>query len=215
MSRLRFNKITTPSTPASGKGEHFYSNTLSPAQPAFINESGTVYRMGGVWSNASTAAVGGGFASETYMTGSSINVGTAGIWQAGWVYECNFDMTKTAAGTAAPVIKIYMGTLGSLSDTAVLTLTGQAQTAAADTGVVTVNASFRSVGSGTSAVLTAGFTIAHNLSTTGFTSGAQVSTNVAASSGFNSTTQTIIGVSFNGGASFSGTNTFVMARLLG
>lgn len=213
MSRLRLNKIATPATPAASKGELYYSSTLSPATPAWINENGTVYRMGGGWANASTAAVGGGFAADTYMTGSNINVGTVGSWVAGMVYTAWFDMTKTAAGTAAPVLIVRMGTAGTTSDSAILTLTGQAQTAAADTGIYKIVVVFRSVGSGTSAVIAGGFHLEHNLATTGLTSGAQVSTNVGASSGFNSTTSNIIGVSFNGGASFSGTNSFVGATL--
>ena len=213
MSRLRFNKIATPATPASNKGELFYSSTLSPAAPAWINEAGAVSRLGGGWANAATAAVGGGFAADTYMTGTAINIGTAGAWTAGMYYVARFDMTKTAAGTAAPIIIVRMGTLGSTSDAAILTLTGQAQTGVADTGIFEVSVTFRSIGSGTSAVIAGGYTVDHNLSTTGLTSGAQVATNVGASSGFNSTTSNIIGVSFNGGASFVGTNVFSSAML--
>ena len=213
MSRLRFNKITTPGTPAAGKGEVFYSNTLSPAAPAFINESGIVSRLGGQWANAATAAVGGGFAADTYMTGAQINIGTVGAWSAGMTYIARFDMTKTGAGVAGPVLTVRMGTAGTTSDTARLTLTGQAQTAAADTGIFEVWVTFRSVGSGTAAVIAGGFHLVHNLATTGFTSGAQVSTNTAASSGFDSTTSNIIGVSFNGGTSFVGTNTWCFGML--
>jgi hypothetical protein len=213
MSRLRFNKITTPTVPAANKGEVFYSSTLSPAALAFQNESTKVFRLGGLWTNASTGAVGGPFSSDTYMTGSSINIGTTGMWQAGMIYECHFDMTKTAAGTAAPVVIVRMGTAASTGDATILTLTGPAQTGAADTGVAVVTVEFRSIGSGTAAVIAGGFKWMHNLGTTGLTGSAQVSTDTAASSGFDSTTSNIIGVSFNGGASFSGTNVYVHSRL--
>lgn len=213
MSRLRFNKIATPAAPAASKGELYYSSTLSPAALAFQNESSKVFRVGGTWANAATGAVGGGFAVDTYMTGSSINIGTAGAWQAGMVYECHFDMTKTAAGVAAPIVIVRLGTAGTTSDTAILTLTGQAQTGAADTGIFVVSIGFRSIGSGSAAVIAGGFHPFHNLATTGFTAGAQVSTNTGASSGFDSTTSNIIGVSFNGGASFVGTNVYTHARL--
>jgi len=48
VSRVRFTKITTPSNPAASKGELFYSSTLSPAAPAFVDESGNVCRIGGL-----------------------------------------------------------------------------------------------------------------------------------------------------------------------
>lgn len=48
MSRLRLVKIATPTTPATNKGEIFYSSTLSPATLAFIDESGNVLRLGGL-----------------------------------------------------------------------------------------------------------------------------------------------------------------------
>lgn len=212
MSRLRLNKIATPATPAASKGELFYSNTLSPAAWATIDENGKVVRIGGGWTNAATAAVGGGFAADTYMTGAQINIGTVGAWQAGMIYEAHFDMTKTAAGTAAPVVTVRLGTAGTTSDTARLTLTGQAQTAAADTGIFIVTIEFRAVGA--SAVIAGGYHMLHNLATTGLTSGAQVSTNTGASSTFDSSTSNIIGISFNGGASFVGTNVYCHGRLI-
>ncbi len=213
MSRLRLNKVTTPTTPASSKGEIFYSSTLSPASLAWQDENSKILRIGGGWTGAATAAVTGPFASDTYMTGTSIDIGQVGGWKAGMVYEAAFDMTKTGAGVAAPVVIIRMGTAGTTGDAAILTLTGEAQTGAADTGLFLVQVTFRSIGSSTAAVIAGGFWITHNLSSTGLTSAAQVSTNSAASSGFDSTTSHIIGVSFNGGASFSGTNVWSRATL--
>jgi len=212
MSRLRLNKIATPATPAASKGELFYSNTLSPASLAWIDENGKVVRGGGQWVNSATTAVGGGFAADTYMTGTNVNIGTAGVWQAGMIYEAHFDMTKTAAGTAGPVVTVRLGTAGTTADTARLTLTGQAQTAAADTGIFVVTVQFRAVGA--SAVIAGGFHMFHNLATTGLTSGAQVSTNTGASSTFDSSTSNIIGISFNGGTSFVGTNVYCHGRLI-
>ena len=215
MSRLRFNKITTPATPAANKGELYYSSTMSPASLAWIPESGVPARLGGQWVNAATAAVGGGFAADTYMTGAQINIGTTGAWAAGMTYVARFDMTKTAAGTAAMVINVRLGTAGTTGDTSRLTLTGPAQTAAADTGVCECWVTFRSVGSGTSAVIAGAFMWLHNLGTTGLSGSAQVSTNSAASSGFDSTTSNTIGISFNGGTSFVGTNVWCFGMLQG
>ncbi len=215
MSRLRFNKIATPATPASSKGEVFYSSTLSPANPAFIDESGKVTRLGGGWSGAATAAVGGGFAADTYMSGTSINIGTVGSWKAGMVYVATFDMAKTGAGTATPIAIVRMGTGGTTSDAAILTFTHTAGTGVIDTGVFTITVEFRSIGSGTSAVIAGVSECKHGLASTGLTSGgtAGYEAKPVASSGFDSTTSNIIGVSFNGGASFVGTNVMSSAEL--
>jgi hypothetical protein len=48
VSRLRLNKIATPATPAAGKGELYYSSSLTPNTLAFIDESGNVSRLGGL-----------------------------------------------------------------------------------------------------------------------------------------------------------------------
>jgi hypothetical protein len=215
MSRLRFNKITTPATPASNKGEMFYSSTLSPASPAFIDENGKVGRLGAGWAAGATAAVGGGFAADTYMTGTSVNIGTVGSWKAGMLYTATFDMVKTGAGTATPIAIVRMGTGGTTSDAAILTFTHTAGTANADTGVFTITVEFRSVGSGTSAVIAGVCELKHGLASTGLTSGgtAGYEAKPVASSGFDSTTSNIIGVSFNGGASFVGTNVMSSAEL--
>lgn len=215
MSRLRLNKIVTPATPAANKGEVFYSSTLSPASPAFLDENGKVRRLGGSWSAGATGAVGGGFASDTYMSGTLVNVGTVGSWTAGMLYVATFDMVKTSAGTATPIVTVRMGTLGTTGDAAILTFTHTAGTAAADTGVWTITVEFRSVGSGTAAVIAGVSELKHQLASTGLTSAgtAGYEAKPVASSGFDSTTPNIIGVSFNGGAAFSGTNVMSIAEL--
>jgi hypothetical protein len=155
-----------------------------------------------------------GFAADQYLTGSSCPV-AAGDFKAKGQYICRFDMAKTANGTAAPVVTVRVGTTASLSDvTATIPFTFGAGTGVADTGEFEVVVNWRSVGSGTSAVI-AGFCHArHNLPTTGLFSNAASWTIVGTTSaGFNSSTATTIGVSFNGGASFAGTNKVVQAVL--
>lgn len=216
MSRLRLNKITTPSTPAASKGELFYSSTLSPSSFAWIDENGAVNRLGGAWRAGGTAGSSAAFAADTYLTGTSINVGTAGSWQAGMVYIAFFDMVKTAAGVATPIVTLRMGTNGTTADGAICTFTFGAGTAAADTGMFSIWAQFRSVGSGTSAVVAGVAELKHQLASTGLTSTGTAGYQAVpvASSGFNSTTSNIIGLSFNGGASFSGTNVATGAKML-
>jgi hypothetical protein len=108
-----------------------------------------------------------------------------------------------------------MGTAGSTLDGTVALITFGAGTAVVDNGTIRVAVVFRSVGSGTSAVVATNAEIRHKgnavgLTTTGGNSYAQI---VGVSAGFNSTTPTNIGVSFSGGTSFSGTNTVAFATL--
>ena len=223
MSRLTFVKqASVPATPAATKASVYIDNTTIP-RPRIVDESGNVYTLldsrHNDWhlSNASVSTVSSGYASDTYLAGSSITIPSAGLWKATSQYRLTFDMVKTAAGTATPAIVIRMGTLGTTGDAAILTFTFGAGTAAADTGIFDVVVTFRTVGSGTSAVIQGVACCSHALATTGLVStgasGAGII--VGTSSGFNSTTQTIIGASFNGGASFSGTCTLVQSELKG
>ena len=125
-------------------------------------------------------------------------------------------MVKTAAGTATPIFTVRMGTLGTTADAAILTLTFAAGTAAVDTGIFELWVNFRTVGSGTSAVIQGVIICHHHLAATGLTTtgAAGVGVIVGTSAGFDSTTPKILGVSFNGGTSFSGTNTLCQAQLI-
>jgi hypothetical protein len=152
------------------------------------------------------------FSSDTYLAGSSINV-PANAPLVGTAYRLWFDVTKTAAGTATPIISIRYGTAGTTSDTAVCTLTFGAGTAAADSGLFEIHCDFRTVGSGTSAVLQAIAGLSTNLTTTGISNA--VKAKQSTSSGFNSTVaNSIIGASYNGGASAAHTIQLVRADLI-
>lgn len=165
--------------------------------------------------NSSTSTVSAGYAADTYMAGSGILL-PSGVSIAGIQYVCEFDMVKTAAGVATPIVNLRFGTAGTTADTAIVTMTFAAGTAAVDTGKFTVVANFRSAGSGTSAVVTGSTMINHALAATGLTATGASGTGqiTTVSAGFNSTpANSQIGVSFNGGSLFSGTCTFVQARL--
>lgn len=156
-----------------------------------------------------------GFAADTYLVGSAVPVPPGGFTN-GMRYTCKFDMVKTAAGTATPTVIVRIGTLGTTADTAILTFTFAAGTAAVDTGTFEVAAHFRL--SGTTAVLVGTVECRHALAATGLVStGASGQGQLSVtSSAFDATAiNTIIGVSFNGGASFAGTNTLVEAELKG
>lgn len=164
--------------------------------------------------NRSTSNQGAGFATDTYLTGSSIAIPNSSL-KIGTIYKLRFRLSKTAAGTATPILTLRFGTNGSTSDTAMCTFTFTAGTAAIDDGIFEVFATFDSVGSGSSAVLRGTARCTHKLSVTGITGTAAVSeTKHAVSAGFNSTvSNSIIGLSVNGGASAVWTVQHVMAEM--
>jgi hypothetical protein len=149
---------------------------------------------------------------DTYIAGSSIVVG-AGNWAAGGQYKCRFEIVKTAASTATWALNIRVGT-GVVGDTAIIGGNFYPQTASIDTMIVDLNVNIRTIGaSATSAgnvmlIHAAGNGVGYGL--------AFPATPVAIvqSATFNSTTATTIGVSFNGGASHSGTVTTVQASYM-
>lgn len=165
-------------------------------------------------SNYSTAQVTAGYAVDTTLAGSAIAAPLGGF-VAGARYGVVFDMVKTGAGTAAFTVTVRFGTTGTTADAAILTLAFAAGTAAADTGTFELWGHFRAAGQGT-AVFVGSVSCWHALAATGListgASGSGQITNV--SSAFDSTPAgSIISVSVNGGASFSGTNTIVESEL--
>lgn len=186
-----------------------------------VNESGTSKKLTLSQINefseplaaVATSAMGAGFAADTYVTGSALIIPQARI-KAGSVYRLRLVVTKTAASTATPSFTVRYGTAGTTADTARLSLTGTtAQTAAADTGEILFEVTFRSVGSGTSAVLAGDVRLSHTLATTGFATRANYIVR-ATSAGFDSTpADSRIGVSMNGGASAAWTVETVVAEL--
>jgi hypothetical protein len=146
---------------------------------------------------AATIAQIASHSADTYYLG--LNVG--GRLQAGSSFRWKFRMSKGAAGTATPVYTIRFGTNGTTGDTARVTLTGAAQTAAADEGWVEVDAAFRVYSA--SAVLVANHALFHRLTTTGFsTTGYNVFMTPVVSSAFDATVaDSIIGLSVNPGTS--------------
>lgn len=164
----------------------------------------------------STATVSAGYAADTYLAGSGILIPTGG-YVAGSTYTCVFDMVKTNAGSAQFTITLRIGTGGGVvGDTSIASFAFAVGTAAVDSGIFTVTAHFRTVGSGTGAVIAGVAECSHALAATGLiTTGASGFGQIATvSSGFDSTiAATTIGLSVNGGASFSGTNSIVETTL--
>lgn len=147
--------------------------------------------------NNSTSLQGITAATVTYLTGS--NISTDNI-KAGTVVTWNISVTKTAAGVVAPIFNVKLGTTGTTTDSTLLTFTGSAQTAVVDNGSFTIRCTFRSVGSGTTAVLVGDYTLMHNLQTTGL-SVLPINYGFATSTGFNSTvTGSVLGITVDTGA---------------
>lgn len=141
-----------------------------------------------------------GFAADTYLLGSKILLPTTLLVAGQTMFRWNFGVSKTAACTGTPTVIIRYGTAGAIGDTAIVTFTFAAQTAAIDRGWFEVIARFRTVGSGTSAVLDAEALLSHQLATTGLNSTTTGSQELAVTSGgFNSTpANSYIGLSVNG-----------------
>jgi hypothetical protein len=207
-----------------GNGTDFVASTETYAAP------GTAGNMmvsdGTNWTSAPRAEVYSGGSgtgtgascctnTNTLIPGSVVTI-PAGTWKANGWYHCTFDMLKTAAGSGTIAVNVHMGTLGTTSDAIIQTATFVAGTAAADPGLFDVFVNFKSVGSGTAAQIYTVARVFKNGTTTGLVNSGSIwaTAGGALSSGFNSTTQTKMSLSFNGGPSFSGTNAFAQTEYM-
>lgn len=210
MADILLDTQAAPSTPAAGKGVIFLESGGKRA--TLKDDAGRTYTLTGGISNQNTSDVVAN-AADTYLTGSNLTVPTGLVMQVGTTFKWRFFMTKTAAGTAAPIWVVRVGTAGTTADSARLTFTQVAlQTAAADTGYVEITAVLRNVGA--TGVLAGGLHMAHVLAATGFST---LDHNVmqVTSAGFDTTVAgTIVGVSVNPGASGVWTHQVVQAEML-
>lgn len=160
--------------------------------------------------NVSTANQ-SGFAADTYLTGSDVPI-PQGKVRIGTKYRVRFNVVKTAAGVAAPIITVRVGTAGTTADTARAVLTFAAQTAVVDEGEFEIEVVFRA--SGVSAILQAMGILGHRLAATGLsTSNNSVAVNTGAA--FDVTGANLkMGLSVNGGASAAWTVNIVSAELV-
>lgn len=195
----------TPTTPASGQAVLFPDSVTK--RWSSRDDTGRVLTFPGLrnWNTADVVAS----AADTYLTGSRLDVPPHGL-QIGTTFKWRFFMTKTAAGTVAPIWRVRVGTLGTTSDAAILTFTGPVQTAAVDTGYVEITAILRSIGA--AGVLAGGLNLAHNLATTGFANIGSP-TLQATSAGFDTTfANLLVGVSVNPGTAGIWTHALVKSE---
>jgi hypothetical protein len=152
--------------------------------------------------------------SDVYLVGSNVTI-PANRLQAKSIYRLRVELAKTStAGTATPILTVRVGTAASTADTARCALTFAAQTAVADDGFIDLYITFRTVGSGTTAVLQGSALLDHRLAATGLSvSNTSIARNTGG--GFDSTAANLkIGCSLNMGASFAGTTDLVQAELM-
>lgn len=198
MADLYLAEQSKPTTPASGNGVIWPCSTAS--LPFYTDDAG---RHWGRSHNASVAAQGAGFSSDTYVTNSDILIPSFGF-QTKTVFRWTINAEKTAAGTAQPVYSLRIGSARTTADTARLQITGPAQTAAVDDGIMTIMATVRTVSA--SGVIAGVSYWIHSAAVTGFCDN-DAGVIDAVSAGFDNSALggNYIGLSINGGASASWT----------
>lgn len=207
MADILLDEQSVPSTPAAGQGIIWVDSTASII--CFKNDSGEIIARS---ENAATAAQGAGFATDTYVTNSDILIPSFGF-QVKTLFRWTISASKTAAGVATPVYTVRIGANRTTADTSRLAITGPAQTAAADVGVLQIYVTVRSVAA--TGVIQGTTAWSHNGSGAGFTPAANIAGAVEASSAaFDNTALAglFIGLSINGGASAAWTLTQVRAE---
>lgn len=152
--------MSAPTTPPASRSEIYFDSTTK--QLTTKDDAGFARSH---ITNFSTAAQTPAAATRTYLVGSNLSIPTNKM-QIGTCFRWVFDMTKTAAGTAASTIDICVGTAGTTADTARVSFTKPAGTAAVDTALVTVQAICRGPLSA-SGVFAGTFQMTHNLAATG------------------------------------------------
>ena len=153
---------------------------------------------------------GPGFAADTYLAGSVIAI-PSGRLKPGTRYALVFDVAKTAAGVAAPILTLRFGATGSIADAALGAMTFPVQTAVADDGRFTLEVTYRSVGVG--AVVQTVAALTHGLAATGLANVPGAVRRVTSAAFDATAANAVIGVSLNAGAAAAWSVSLVQARL--
>ena len=206
MSDILLDEQSVPSAPSSGQGVVFIDNATARA----AQRTSALSRLLGPLLEGSTAdqLLGTG---DTYVTGSRVLVPSFGLL-VGARYVVELSLSKTGAGTAAPVWTVRMGTAGTTADASQWTHTGVAQTAVAETGYYKFMGVIRSIGGsgvmqGSLKCVRTGGTAATGLASVPLAQVTGAAADKAWASGQG------IGLSINAGGSSAWTVTQVRARL--
>lgn len=209
MAQLDLTAIAASSitTPASGVGSVFFDTTNKLLKTR--NDAGFVSgRIVNFSSTNQTPAA----ATRTYITGSALAVPTEKL-QIGTLFRWRIAVTKDANGTAASTYDICFGTAGTTADTARVSFTKPAGTAAADEGFIDIYATVRGPLSA-SGVVTGEFIMLHNGNTAGHMT-IPMAVVQASSAGFDVTVANlIVGVCVTSGAADALTITQVQAEAI-
>jgi hypothetical protein len=164
------------------------------AMPAFlVDVSGNI--LSGMVTNYSTAAQTPAATTRTYILGSSVYL--PGKLKIGTTFRWRFNITKTAAGTAASTFDIAFGTAGTTADTAQVSFTKPVGTAVIDEGWIEITAVVRGPLSA-SGVVAGEFIMHHNLAGTGHATIPLVVVNTISGT-FDVTVPTYIGICITSG----------------
>ena len=147
------------------------------------------------------------------IVGSQLLVPPSGL-KVGSKIKFVLDITKTAAGSAASVFDISFGTAGTIADTARVSFTKAAGTAAVDNGKIVIEAIVRNISS-TAGVVVGQFTLTHNLAATGHSQLPTESVTTVSGSFDNAGQELFIGLNITMGASDAMTIQMVEASLTG
>ena len=205
MAYQTLDEQSAPANPSSGK-QVIYPDSAS----SMLHYKTDANRGFGEVYNQSSAAQALA-ASDTYVTGSDLLIPSFGL-QVGSRIVWRISLSKTGAGTAAPVWTVRLGTAGTTADASQWAHTGVAQTAVAETGFYELVTTVRSIGA--SGVLQGTLTCARTGGTaaTGLASVPAAELSGAAASKDWASGQKI-GLSINAGASSAWTVTQVHATL--
>lgn len=174
--------------------------------PGSFQGSGVLVRNRSIAQQAPAATT------ATFITGSQLKAPPGGF-KVGQKLRWTFNMAKTAAGTATSTLSIVFGTAGTVADTARVSFTKPAGTAAADEGYCIVEAVIRSVSA--TGVVVGEFVLLHNLAATGHAQIPCVVVNTI-SAGFDNTAEELYaGLVITTGASDVITIEMVNAELIG
>lgn len=206
MADLLLDVQSAPSTPSAGQGVIYLDTT---SKMLYAKDDAGLYH--GTYRRAAVAAQGAGFASDTYVTNSGLLIPGFGM-QAGMTFMWWISASKTAASTATPVYTVRIGANQTTADTSRVAVTGPAQTAAADVGLLTIMVTVRNVGA--SGVIQAHTSWSHNGAAAGFCNNDAGAVEASGAAYDNSAQGGLyVGLSINGGASSAWTLTQCVAEL--
>jgi hypothetical protein len=211
MADVLIDNQAAPSTPAAGKTVIWVDNGSGAlvATNSAGRHLGSLSRNDGVGSQLLGAA-------DTYVTNSGLLLPSFGM-KAGQFVRWFLTLSKTAAGTAAAVVNVRIGSAQTTADTARLVLTqaaAEAQSALAASAIMMVMVGVRSVSA--TGVIAGGFgftqtyqATAGNLALGGGADGASSTFDNTALAG------QFVGLSINAGASSAWTISHVTGELIG